>query len=60
MKVTHLLLAASTILLTQCGEEERATLDSPPSDGWTALFDGTTTDGWKNPYDWGKVEVVSE
>jgi hypothetical protein len=22
------------------------------------LFDGKTTQGWKNPYDWGKIEVV--
>ena len=24
---------------------------------WTVLFDGKTTRGWKNPYDWGKSEV---
>ena len=27
-------------------------------DGFTALFDGKTLAGWKNPYDWGKAEVV--
>ena len=27
-------------------------------DGYTALFDGKTLTGWKNPYDWGKAEVV--
>jgi hypothetical protein len=27
-------------------------------DKWTALFDGKTTEGWKNPYTWGKIEVV--
>ncbi len=27
-------------------------------DGFTALFDGKTLTGWKNPYDWGKAEVV--
>ncbi len=25
---------------------------------WTPLFDGKTTDGWKNPYEWGEVKVV--
>jgi hypothetical protein len=29
-----------------------------PSDGLTALFDGKTTQGWHNPYEWGKVEIV--
>ncbi len=27
-------------------------------DGFTVLFDGKTLTGWKNPYDWGKAEVV--
>jgi hypothetical protein len=26
-------------------------------DGFIPLFDGKTTTGWKNPYDWGTVEV---
>ena len=25
---------------------------------WTSLFDGKSTDGWKNPYEWGEVKVV--
>ena len=24
---------------------------------WVSLFDGTTTDHWKNPYEWGKIEI---
>ena len=27
-------------------------------DGFTALFDGKTLAGWKNPYEWGKAEVM--
>ncbi|WP_206170858.1 3-keto-disaccharide hydrolase [Phragmitibacter flavus] len=27
-------------------------------DGFTPLFDGKTLNGWKNPYEWGKSEVV--
>lgn len=29
-----------------------------PADGFVPLFDGTTTNGWKNPYDWGETTVV--
>ncbi len=32
--------------------------ETPAADGFTALFDGKTLDGWKNPYSWGKAEVV--
>ena len=24
---------------------------------WKPLFDGKTTDGWKNPYEWGEIKV---
>lgn len=27
-------------------------------DGFVPLFDGKTLNGWKNPYEWGKAEVV--
>jgi len=27
-------------------------------EGFTPLFDGKTLTGWKNPYEWGKAEVV--
>ncbi|MBE7496295.1 MAG: DUF1080 domain-containing protein [Verrucomicrobiaceae bacterium] len=26
---------------------------------WTPLFDGQTMTGWRNPYEWGKIEVVN-
>jgi hypothetical protein len=29
------------------------------TDGFTPLFDGKTLNGWKNPYSWGKSEVVN-
>jgi hypothetical protein len=32
--------------------------DKPAADGFIALFDGKTLDGWKNPYEWGTAEVV--
>lgn len=32
--------------------------EKPAADGFVALFDGKTLDGWKNPYTWGKSEVV--
>ena len=58
MKAPIILLSIASLALTQCGQEKTATVDSPSAGEWTALFDGTTTDGWKNPYEWGKVEVV--
>jgi hypothetical protein len=39
-------------LTTAFAEEKTA------ADGFTPLFDGKTLDGWKNPYTWGKAEVV--
>lgn len=33
--------------------------EKPSADGFTALFDGKTLNGWKNPYSWGKFEVVN-
>jgi hypothetical protein len=32
--------------------------EKPAADGFTVLFDGKTLTGWKNPYEWGKAEVV--
>ena len=26
---------------------------------WVSLFDGKTMTGWKNPYEWGQIEVVN-
>lgn len=28
------------------------------SEGFVALFDGKTMDGWHNPYEWGEIKVV--
>lgn len=29
-------------------------------DGWVPLFDGTSLDGWHNPYDWGAATIVDD
>lgn len=33
--------------------------EKPAADGFVALFDGKTLNGWKNPYKWGKSEVIN-
>ena len=59
MKRFLLPLAVTSLLLTSCDQHRSSENDSPSTDdGWTALFDGKTTDGWTNPYEWGTVEVV--
>jgi Domain of Unknown Function (DUF1080) len=46
----------STMLATAALAPFRSVLAA--EDGFTPLFDGKTLTGWKNPYDWGKAEVV--
>lgn len=29
------------------------------AEDWVSLFDGKTMTGWKNPYEWGQIEVVN-
>ena len=57
MKVRLLLLSSFLLVLTNCNQEEPPAVVSPPVDEWTALFDGKTTEGWNNPYDWGNIEI---
>ena len=47
-------------LTTACAAATLAPLRSviAAEDGFTPLFDGKTLTGWKNPYTWGKAEVV--
>ena len=33
-------------------------LSAADDEGFTPLFDGKTTEGWTNPYDWGTIQVV--
>ena len=35
-----------------------APADDKTADGFVPLFDGKSMSGWRNPYDWGKIEVV--
>lgn len=56
MKTFLTLISAATLSLTAFGEE--APSASKEASDWTPLFDGKTTEGWKNPYKWGEVKVV--
>lgn len=58
MKILLLPLSVTALLLTNCDQQEGAQNDPPAAqEEWTSLFDGKTTEGWKNPYDWGTIEV---
>ncbi len=54
MKSVKFLLAAACCLCLSSALAEQ----TPDADGFMPLFDGKTTEGWHNPYKWGKVEVV--
>lgn len=49
LKKSLLLFAAAMTSLTSL---------SLADEGWVDLFNGKDASGWKNPYEWGKVEVV--
>ncbi len=55
MKKLPLLLAA----LIACTLTPAIAAEQASADGFTPLFDGKTLNGWRNPYDWGKSEVVN-
>lgn len=50
-----LLLAAALLATAFTAFSDEKTSDG----GFAPLFDGTTMAGWRNPYDWGKIEVVN-
>jgi hypothetical protein len=55
MKSLRILLSLSALAIAAPfaqADEKSAAADMKP------LFDGKTIQGWKNPYEWGKIEVV--
>ncbi len=50
--LTAAILALACLQLTALRAADTAYGD------WQALFDGKTTDGWKNPYTWGEIKVI--
>lgn len=54
MKILKIIVTTITCLsFIPLSAEEKGS-----DDGFVALFDGKTLDGWKNPYPWGKSEIV--
>jgi hypothetical protein len=53
MKTRFFLSAAAILALAAVLPARADDADMKP------LFDGKTTTGWKNPYEWGKIEVVN-
>ncbi len=54
MKKLSLLLAAISCLSIFPSSAEEKSKD----DGFKSLFDGKTLSGWRNAYEWGKIEIV--
>lgn len=57
---TLTLIAALALPACRAADDAAAPADgAPPSSSaeWTPLFDGATTDGWSNPYEWGEAWV---
>lgn len=50
MKLIPRILLASALLLP-------CHLIAADEAGFVSLFDGKTMTGWKNPYEWGQIEV---
>lgn len=49
-------ITAVGLTLTGCQSDDSAAPTTQDGE-WQTLFDGETTDGWYNPYDWGEVRV---
>ncbi|MGL4401206.1 MAG: 3-keto-disaccharide hydrolase [Luteolibacter sp.] len=55
MKTVKFIIAS----LLCCSAISTSADEKKPEDGFVSLFDGKTASGWKNPYEWGKIEVVN-
>lgn len=59
MKSPRLLLSLALLAIAAPFSTVSTAADQSGTDGMKPLFDGKTTQGWRNPYEWGKVEVVN-
>ena len=57
MRTFPILLAVAVLCAAPLIAQDQAE-DTHPGE-WVSLFDGKSTEGWKNPYTWGKVEVTN-
>lgn len=51
------LLLIAVLGLPACGSSDSDPSPDAAASSWTPLFDGTTLDGWTNPYEWGEAWV---
>jgi hypothetical protein len=47
-KIASIVLAATAISLTACGQKPNTLSEIEAAEGWTLLFDGTSLDQWRN------------
>ncbi|MCB1098873.1 MAG: DUF1080 domain-containing protein [Verrucomicrobiales bacterium] len=57
MRIFPLILTIAALCGTPLVAQDQAE-DSYPGE-WVSLFDGKSTEGWRNPYTWGKIEVTN-
>ncbi|MFT4548023.1 MAG: hypothetical protein ACI8XO_000902 [Verrucomicrobiales bacterium] len=57
LKISKLFLAVAVCATPLLADHHLKNEDEHPGE-WVSLFDGKSTDGWKNPYEWGEVKVV--
>lgn len=51
------LTAAVLGLACESSADQSSEGSAEADDEWVSLFDGETTEGWRNPYDWGEARV---
>ena len=51
-------IRVSLILLLVIGSTNGITAQETDDGKFSSIFDGVSTEGWHNPFDWGEVTVV--
>ncbi|MFB6271632.1 MAG: DUF1080 domain-containing protein [Salinibacter sp.] len=58
-RMLSVVLLSAAFVFVGCQQSSDSS-DAAAEKDWTVLFDGQSLEGWHNPYDWGKAEVVDD